>query len=134
MFNPLITATAGWSAAVEERSRRLLAFVVGSDSAGASVTLERLLREHRIDPVTCARSLMILPPLTAIRELTRTFARLRLEGEACPDAGGLARAALASAGRAVTPAELHPEWQLLAGLLAILLPAPSRRRRRDGSG
>lgn len=132
MFNPLITATAGWSAAVEERSRRLLAFVAGTDSAGAPVTLGRLLHEHRIDPVNCARGLMILPPLAAVRELTRMLARLRLEGEACPDAGGLARAALAFAGRAVTPADLHPEWQLLAGLLALLLPASSGRGRGGG--
>lgn len=120
MFNPLITATAGWSEAVEERAKRFLACTLGTEG-GVPVTMADLLTRNEYDPVASARFLMIIPPLTALRELTRILAGIRIDGEPCPDPAAAARAALSHAGRAVAMHEIHPERQWLANLLAALL-------------
>lgn len=119
MFNPLITATAGWSEAVEERAKRLLAFRMGIES-GEPVTMATLLERCHYDPVASARFLMIVPPLTALRELSRTVADFRIDGEPCPDPAATALAALSYAGRAVAMHEIHPERRWLAVLLGAL--------------
>lgn len=120
MFNPLITATAGWSEAVEERAKRILAFRLGTEH-GVPVTMATMLARCHFDPVASARFLMIIPPLTAQRELTKTIARFRIDGKPCPDPAAVACAALSHAGRAVAMHEIHPERQWLASLLCALL-------------
>jgi len=120
LFNPLITATAGWSEAVEERAKRLLAFRLGTEGDGVPVTMQTLLERCHHDPVASARFLMIVPPLTAQRELSRTIAHFVVDGEPCPDPAAVARAALSYAGRAVAMHEIHPERQWLATLLCAL--------------
>lgn len=120
LFNPLITATAGWSDAVEERAKRLLDFRLGNED-GVPVTMATMLARCHYDPVASARFLMIIPPLTAQRELGKTVARFRLDGEPCSDPVAVARAALSFAGRAVAMHEIHPERQWLASLLGALL-------------
>ena len=119
MFNPLITATAGWSDAVEERAKRLLDFSLGTED-GVPVTMATMLARCHYDPVASARFLMIIPPLTAQRELMKTVACFRIGGEPCPDPAATARAALSFAGRAVAMHEIHPERQWLANLLCAL--------------
>ncbi|WP_448205799.1 hypothetical protein [Azospirillum sp. sgz302134] len=121
MYNPLITATAGWSEAVEERARRLLGYQVGTEGHGAPVTVQSMLARCGYDPVASARFLMTIPPLMAVRELTKTVARFRIDGEPCPDPAALARAALSHAGRAVAVHELHPERQFVANIIGSLL-------------
>lgn len=121
MFNPLITATAGWSEAVEERAKRLLDFHLGVQANGASVTVATMLARCQFDPVASARFLMIVPPLTAQRELAETMARFQIDGCACPDPAAMARSALSYAGRAVAVHEIHPERLWLANLLGALL-------------
>ena len=121
MFNPLITATAGWSEAVEERAKKLLDFPLGTEGDGVPVTVATMFVRCQFDPVASARFLMIIPPLTAQRELTRTMARFRIDGCACPDPAAMARSALSYAGRAVAMHEIHPERLWLANLLGALL-------------
>lgn len=128
MFNPLITATAGWSEAVEERAKRLLRYQVGTEGQGSPVTVQTMLARCDYDPVASARFLMTIPPLTAVRELTKTVARFRIDGEPCPDPAAIARAALSFAGRAVAVHELHPERQFVAGIIAYLLGIPRSSR------
>ena len=120
MFNPLITATAGWSEAVEERAKRFLDFRLGTEKDGAPVTMATLLARDHYDPVASARLLMIVPPLTAQRDLMRMVAQFRIDGEPCPDPTAVARAALSYAGRAVAMHEIHPERRWLAALLCVL--------------
>ena len=120
MFNPLITATAGWSEAVEERAKRLLDFRLGVEE-GVPATMATLLARAHCDPVASARFLMIIPPLAAQRELTRMVAHFRIDGEPCSDPAAVARAALSYAGRAVAMHEIHPERQWLATVLCVLL-------------
>lgn len=119
MFNPLITATAGWSEAVEERAKRFLAFPMGGE-VGAPVTMATLLERAGQDPVNTARYLMIVPPLAAQRELIGMIGAFRIDGEPCPDPVAAAHAALSYAGRAVTMNEIHPERRWLAALLCAL--------------
>lgn len=121
MFNPFITAAAGWSEAVEERAKRLLRFTVGTEGDGMPITVATMFARCHLDPVHSARLLMIVPPLVAQQELTGIVVRFRIDGEACQDPSGLACAALSHAGRAVTTYELHPERQWLANLLSMLL-------------
>lgn len=121
MINPVITAAAGWSEAVEERAKRFLDYIVGTEGSGAPVTVATLLARCQYDPVASARFLMLVPPLTAQREFARTVADVRIDGEPCPDPAAVARAALAHAGRAVALADIHPERQLLAGVVCFLL-------------
>jgi hypothetical protein len=120
LFNPLITAVAGWSEAVEERARRLLDFQMGERADGAPVRVGEQLTRHGFDPVASARHLMVLPPLVAVHELTRTMTRFEIDGQPCPDPGGMARAALSYAGRAVTVHDVHPERRILARVLSGL--------------
>ncbi len=124
LINPLITATAGWSEAVEERARRLLGYQIGSEAEGAAVTVRTMLERSGYDPVASARFLMAIPPLSAVRELGKTIAAFRIDGEPCPDPLASARAALSHAGRAVAVHELHPERRFLANLIALLLGRP----------
>jgi len=120
LFNPLITATAGWSEAVEERAQRLLTFPLGTETNGASVTVATMFARCQFDPVASARFLMIIPPLMAQRELTKTIARFHIDGHPCPDPAAMARCALSYAGRAVTMQEIHPERRWLANLVSAL--------------
>ncbi len=120
MFNPLITATAGWSEAVEERAKRFLDFCPGTEDGGKPITMAVLFARCHHDPVASARFLMVIPPLTAQGELTRIITHFRIDGEPCPDPAAAARAALSHAGRAVAMHEIHPERQWLASLLAAL--------------
>lgn len=115
MFNPITTATAGWSEAVEERAQRLLGHPVGTEG-GVPVDVLRLLERAGLDPVMTARLLMTLPPLDAVNALAVIVADCRIDGETCPDPLVVSRTALSAAGRAVDRAELHPEWVLLVGL------------------
>lgn len=128
LYNPLITATAGWSAAVEERAKRLLRYQLGTDGRGSPVTVRTMLARCGYDPVASARFLMTIPPLTAVRELTKTVAGFRIDGEPNPDPAATARAALSFAGRAVAADELHPERRFVAGLVAFLLGHPRSSR------
>ncbi|MGQ9371462.1 hypothetical protein [Azospirillum sp. ST 5-10] len=125
MFNPVITVTAGWSPAVEERAKRLLAFRLGTDAAhGSAVTVAAALGTGGQDPVQAARLLMHLPPLSAVEVMTDTLAAFAIDGEPCPDPAALARAALAHAGRAVSVRDVHPERVLVVRLLSVLRHAP----------
>lgn len=128
MFNPLITATAGWSEAVEERARRLLRYPVGTEGQGVPVTVRTMLARCDRDPVDSARFLMTIPPLMAVGELTDIIAGFRIDGEPCPDPAAAARAALSFAGRAVAAHELHPERRFIAGIIAYLLGNPRSSR------
>lgn len=121
LFNPLITATAGWSEAVEERAKRLLRYQVGTEGDGAPVTVQTMLARCGFDPVASARFLMVIPPLVAVCELTKTIAGFQIDGMPCPDPAETARAALSFAGRAVAMHELHPERRFVAGIIASLL-------------
>lgn len=121
MYNPLITATAGWSEAVEERAKRLLRYQVGTEGNGAVVTVQTMLARCDYDPVASARFFMMIPPLMAVRELAKTIGRFRIDGESCPDPTALARSALSFAGRAVAVHELHPERRLVANVISTLL-------------
>lgn len=120
MFNPLITATAGWSEAVELRAKRLLDYRLGTEEDGFPVTVATMFAQRGEDPVTAARLLMLIQPMAALRELSRVVAEFHIDGEPCPDAFGLARQALSYAGRAVYVEQLHPERQFVANLLAFL--------------
>lgn len=124
MINPLITATAGWSEAVEERAKRLLRYQIGTEGEGAAVTVQTMLARCDYDPVASARFLMSIPPLMAVRELSKTVARFQIDGEPCPDPAAMARAALSHAGRAVAAHELHPERRFVANIIASLLGYP----------
>jgi len=124
LINPLITATAGWSEAVEERAKRLLAYQIGTEGEEAAITVQTMLARCDYDPVASARFLMAIPPLTAVRELTKTIAHFRIDGEPCPDPAAMARAALSHAGRAVAVHELHPERRFVANIIASLLGIP----------
>ncbi|HEY0836217.1 MAG TPA: hypothetical protein VGE72_20085 [Azospirillum sp.] len=128
MFNPLITATAGWSEAVEERAKRFLDYIVGTEADGTPITAATMLVRCHFDPVASARFLMLIPPQKAVRELARTVADFRIDGEPCPDPYATAQAALAFAGRAVTWDDLHPERRWVANLVSGVLgrPRPSR--------
>jgi len=128
VFNPLITATAGWSEAVEERAKRFLGFVVGTEGDGLPITAATMLARCHLDPVTSARFLMLIPPQKAVRELTRIIAGFRIDGEPCPDPLATAQAALSFAGRAVTVDELHPERRWVANLIAGILGLPRASR------
>lgn len=132
VFNPLITATAGWSEAVEERAKRFLGFVVGTERAagggGVPVTAATLLARRRLDPVATARFLMLVPPQKAVRELTLILADVCIDGEPCPDPLATAQAALSFAGRAVTADEMHPERRWIATLIAGVLGLPRASR------
>lgn len=121
LFNPLITATAGWSEAVEERAKRLLRYQVGTEGGGAPVTVQTMLVRCGFDPVASARFLMVIPPLVAVCELSKTIAGFQIDGAPCPDPAETARAALSFAGRAVAVHELHPERRFVARILASLL-------------
>jgi hypothetical protein len=121
VFNPLITATAGWSEAVEERAKRFLDFVVGTEADGVPVTTATMLVRCHLDPVAASRFLMLVPPQKAVRDLTLIVAGFRIGGEPCPDPLATAQAALSFAGRAVTADEMHPERRWLAGLIAGIL-------------
>ncbi len=130
MINPMITATAGWSEAVEERAQRLLRYQVGTEGPdGVPVTVQTMFERCGFTPVASARFLMCIPPLTAMHELTKTVTRFRIDGEVCPDPAGMAKAALSFAGRAVAVHELHPERRFVAGVISSLLglQGPSRR-------
>ncbi len=130
MINPLITATAGWSEAVEERAKRLLRYQVGTEGpAGVPVTVQTMFERCGYTPVSSARFLMCIPPLTAVRELTKTVARFEIDGKACPDPAGIAKAALSFAGRAVAVHEVHPERRFVAGVIASLLGLQKTSRR-----
>ncbi|HYD31647.1 MAG TPA: hypothetical protein VEB64_12425 [Azospirillaceae bacterium] len=107
--NPIITAVAGWSEAVEVRAERLLDFVIGHEGNGTPVTIATMFARCHFDPWDSARFMMYVPPITAVRELTRTISRFRIEGEGCPGPERLARAALIHAGRFVDSREGHPE-------------------------
>lgn len=130
MFNPMTTAIAGWSAAVEVRGERFLSFEVGTGPDGAPVTMRQLLERNGFDPIGKTRYLMTLPPLDAVEALTAIVARCRMDGIPCPDPLGLARASLSFAGRAVAPIEIHPEWRAVAAVVAMLrrLFTPPRSR------
>ena len=121
LFNPLITATAGWSEAVEERAQRLLRYQLGTEGEGVPVTVQTMLVRCGFDPVASARVLMVVPPLVAVGELTKTVADFQIDGTPCPDPAETARAALSFAGRAVAMHELHPERRFVAGIIALLL-------------
>lgn len=112
MQNPIITAIAGWSEAVEVRAGRLLDFVIGHEGNGTPVTVATMFARCHYDPLNSARFMMRIPPITAVHELTRTISRFRLEGEMCPAPERLARAALIHAGRFVDAREGHPETPL----------------------
>lgn len=127
MFDPMITAIAGWSAAVEVRARRFLAYEVGRPMHGPPVTMARLLGRNEREALDAARSYMIVPPGTAIETVSRVVSRFRIDGEACPDPVAVARAALAHAGRAVDDHDIHPERRLLATALATLFRVRDRR-------
>lgn len=126
MLNPQITAAAGWSEAVEERAKRLLAFPMGTED-GRSVTMADLLPRLQLDPIASARFLMIVPPLVAQHELIEMVAAFRIDGQPCPDPVAVALAALSYAGRAVTLQDIHPERRWLAALVDALF---GRRRPR----
>lgn len=128
MLNPMITATAGWSEAVEERAKRFLDFVIGTEGDGTPVTAATMLARSHFDPVASARFLMLIPPQKAVRELARTLADFRIDGEPCPDPVATAQAALSYAGRAVTIDEMHPERRLLASLIAGIFGRPRASR------
>ncbi len=121
LFNPLITATAGWSAAVEERSKRLLSYQVGTEEGGGRpVRISTLFVRRDLDPVNTARYLMVLPPLQAIGELARLLSGCTIDDTPCPAPGAIARAALAYAGRAVDIDAIHPERRFVLSILAAL--------------
>lgn len=121
MFNPIITVTAGWSPAIEERARRLLAYPLGADAEhGVAITVAAAFAQGGHDPVHVARLLMHMPPLSAVEVMIETLAGFAIDGEPCPDPDGMARAALAHAGRAVCSRDIHPERLLLARLLSAL--------------
>ncbi|AWK86721.1 hypothetical protein [Azospirillum thermophilum] len=130
MFNPMTTAIAGWSAAIEVRSERFLSFEVGTEPAGAPVTMRQLLDRNGFDPGEKTRYLMTLPPLDAVEALAAIVGRCRIDGSPCPDPLALARASLSFAGRAVAPVEIHPEWRAVAAIVATLrrLFTPPRSR------
>lgn len=128
MINPLITATAGWSEAVEERAKRLLRYQIGTEAGGAVVTVQTMLARCGYDPVASARFLMCIPPLMAVRELTKTVTQFQIDGQPCPDPAAVARAALSHAGRAVAGHELHPERRFVVNILASLLGIPRSSR------
>ncbi|HYD66493.1 hypothetical protein [Azospirillum sp.] len=128
MFNPLITATAGWSEAVEERAKRFLGFVVGTEGDGVPVTAATMLARCHLDPIAGARYLMLIPPQKAVRELTLILTDFRIDGQPCPDPLAAAQAALSFAGRAVTVDEMHPERRWVANLVASLLGLPRASR------
>lgn len=136
MFNPIITATAGWSPAVEERARRLLAFRLGDGEDGGPATVADAFAAAGRDPGHAARLLMLLPPLDAVEVLTGTLALFTIDGTPCPDPATFARTALSHAGRAVTLRDIHPERAALGALLRILVapftavPVPGRRPSR----
>ena len=121
LFNPLITATAGWSAAVEERSKRLLSFQVGTEEdGGRPIRMSTLFARRDLDPVNTARYLMVLPPLQAVSELARLLSGCTIDGIPCPAPGAVARSALSHAGRVVDLEALYPELQVELSLLASL--------------
>lgn len=121
LFNPLITATAGWSAAVEERSKRLLSFQVGTEEGGGRpVRISTLFVRRNLDPVNTARYLMVLPPMQAVGELARLLSGCTIDGTPCPAPAAIARAALSHAGRVVDKAAMHPERQFVLSLAASL--------------
>ncbi|WP_029011141.1 hypothetical protein [Azospirillum halopraeferens] len=128
MLNPLITLTAGWSPAVEERATRLLAFRLGTTADGTPVTVAAAFAGRGRPAPHTARLLMHLPPLEAVQVLTHTLADFTIDGASCPDPAATARAALAHAGRAVTIADAHPERAFIARLLSFLfeLRRPTR--------
>lgn len=115
MFNPVTTATAGWSEAVESRAQRLLSYSAGWEPEGP-LDVGRLFERSGLDPVMTARLLMTVPPLDAVDALARIVAGCRIDGDVCPDPLAFSRDALSAAGRAVAREELHPERVLLAGL------------------
>lgn len=120
MFNPMILATAGWSEAVEVRSRRFLGFEAGVEARGAPVTMATVLARLERDPVASARHLMLLPPLSAVDAVTAMLSQTSIDGEPCPDPDGVARAALAHAGRVVSLDDAHPERRVVAKVVAVL--------------
>lgn len=127
MLNPQITAAAGWSEAVEERAKRLLAFPMGTED-GQPVTMADLLRRVQRDPVACARFLMVVPPLVAQHELIEMVAAFRIDGQPCPDPVTVALAALSFAGRAVSLQDIHPERRWLTSLFRVLFGGWHRPR------
>lgn len=129
LFNPLITATAGWSAAVEERAKRLLAFRLGTEEADRPVTVATLFVRRELDPVNTARYLMVLPPLDSVAALARILAGFVIDGQPCPGPAALARTALAYAGRAVDADALHPERRFIAFIITSVSGLFHRQRR-----
>lgn len=97
----LIFTWKGCSPAVRERARRLLRFELGRENGGAGITVATLFARRGGDPTAMAEHLIRIAPRDAVDYLAEEIASFLIDGEACPSPHGLARAALAHAGRAV---------------------------------
>lgn len=124
MFNPLTIAIAGWSEAIDYRAEKFLLFQVGTNRVGQPVTVRTMLACRGLDPIASGRFLMLLPPLTAVSELSQTLRNFDIDGIPCPDPMAIARAALSHAGRVVDIADIYPERLLLARIWRRLCGKP----------
>lgn len=100
-MHELIFTFKGCSLAVSERARRLLRFELGSELGGAPITVATMFARRNRDPVAAAEHLIRIAPHDAVDYLAEEIACLLIDGETCPAPHGLARSALAHAGRAV---------------------------------
>ncbi len=91
----------GCSPAVQERAGRLLAYELGRQRNGQTVTVATMFARKERDPRPAAEHLICIAAHDAVAYLAEEIDDFLIDGVPCPTAWETARAALYHAGRAV---------------------------------